>query len=299
MEKETEKFYLNFCKKTQSKDGSWEQRFFTDGKLAPCWGYQIDETASVIYGIYEHYKHTKNIKFLKDTFRMCENAIKFLKKYVEDICTEKNEMHDSYDIWEMCEGIHAYSLASIYAAFISMMKIYEQISGTYENSKESANKKINELKEYIYKINRYVSNNLVDKDENIILRNNKDKNTDVSVIGCIVPFNMFSEKDKKMKNTAEKIEMTLRTYTGGFLRFQGDNYRGGQSPWPITTLWMSMYYKKIDELQKAKEGFDFVVKSATKHGLLAEQVDNNLMESNWVIGLGWSHAMFINYLFNM
>ena len=55
MEKETEKFYKNFCKMTQSKNGMWEQRFYTDGRLAPCWGYQIDETASVVYGVYTHY----------------------------------------------------------------------------------------------------------------------------------------------------------------------------------------------------------------------------------------------------
>ena len=35
MTKETEKFYENFCKKTQSKNGMWEQRFYTDGSLAP------------------------------------------------------------------------------------------------------------------------------------------------------------------------------------------------------------------------------------------------------------------------
>lgn len=39
MTKETEKFYSNFCRMTQSKNGMWEQRFYTDGKLAPCWGY--------------------------------------------------------------------------------------------------------------------------------------------------------------------------------------------------------------------------------------------------------------------
>ncbi len=37
----------------------WEQRFYTDCKLAPSWGYQVDETASVIYGVYEHYLATK------------------------------------------------------------------------------------------------------------------------------------------------------------------------------------------------------------------------------------------------
>ncbi len=84
MGKETEKFYKVFCKKTQSKNGMWEQRFFTDGKLAPCWGYQVDETASVVYGVYEHYKVTKSEKFLKDNLRMCEKAIDFLKKYIKD-----------------------------------------------------------------------------------------------------------------------------------------------------------------------------------------------------------------------
>ena len=84
MEKESDKFYRNFCKKTQSKNGMWEQRFFTDGKLAPCWGYQVDETASVIYGVYEHYKYTKSEKFLKDCLHMCEKATDFLEKYVKD-----------------------------------------------------------------------------------------------------------------------------------------------------------------------------------------------------------------------
>jgi len=80
MTEETEKFYKIFCKKTQSKSGMWEQRFYTDGRLAPCWGYQIDETASVIYGVYEHYKQTKNKKFLKETLKMCENAVRIFRK---------------------------------------------------------------------------------------------------------------------------------------------------------------------------------------------------------------------------
>ena len=48
MREEVEKFYSVFCQKTQSKTGRWQQRFYTDGRLAPCWGYQIDETASVV-----------------------------------------------------------------------------------------------------------------------------------------------------------------------------------------------------------------------------------------------------------
>lgn len=125
MEKETQKFYKVFCKNTQSKNGMWEQRFYTDGRLAPCWGYQIDETSSVIYGIYNHYEKTKNIKFLKENLKMMEKASKFLQSYVEDVIKEKNQMHVSYDLWEMCEGIHLYSMASIFAAFDVMLKTYD------------------------------------------------------------------------------------------------------------------------------------------------------------------------------
>ena len=65
MTKEAEKFYKVFCKMTQGRNGGWEQRFYTDGRLAPCWGYQIDETASVVFGVFRHYQKTKNVKFLK------------------------------------------------------------------------------------------------------------------------------------------------------------------------------------------------------------------------------------------
>ena len=87
--------------------------------------------------------------------------------------------------------------------------------------------------------------------------------------------------------------MTLRTYTGGYIRFENDSYLGGNNPWPIATLWMALYYIKAGNKRIAKEAIEYVAKTATDLGFLAEQVDNKTMKSNWVIGLGWSHAMFI------
>ena len=46
-----------------------------------------------------------------------------------------------------------------------------------------------------------------------------------------------------------------------------------------------MYYQKAGERKKAKECIEFVVNSANEHGLLGEQVDNQTMQPNWVIGL--------------
>ena len=319
MTKETEKFYDVFCKKTQSKNGMWEQRFYTDGTLAPCWGYQIDETASVIYGVYEHYKVTKDIKFLSNNFKMCENALHFILKYLENIFNETEETdlvkkeieekvkeegrqrdkiykHVSYDLWEMNEGVHLYSLASIYGALNAMLGIYDEIKPKYENNRlklEQIAKSTSKIQEEINNIKKYVEKNMYDENTKTLRRNTNDNKMDSSMIGAVYPFELFGAKEKKVLNTVEKINMTLRTYTGGYLRFEQDSYLDGKYPWPVSTLWMAMYYLKAGNKKMAQECFNFVTNSASELGFIAEQVDNNTMKPAWIIGLGWSHAMYI------
>lgn len=298
MTKETEKFYNVFCKMTQSKNGMWEQRFYTDGKLAPCWGYQIDETASVVHGVYSHYEYTKNEEFLKNNLQMCEKAVDFLKKYVRDLFDETGKYHVSYDIWEMYEGTHLYSLASIYSAFESIKKIYKVLGknvSEFENNRlkgEKINKNIQEISALQIQIKEFIERNLYDETRKSYVRNTDDKRIDISLLGAVIPFKVFSPKEKKIQNTVENINLTIRTYTGGYKRFENDHYRNG-APWPIANLWMTLYYLEIGEKKKAKETFDFVLKTAGKHSLLGEQVDNQTLKPNWVLGLGWSHAMFI------
>ncbi len=289
MTDQTTKFYTNFCKKTQSKNGMWEQRFYTDGRLAPCWGYQIDETASIIYGIYEHYKMTKDKEFLKQVYPMCQKvplgtfpfgiSVTFGTSNKDNASTQ-----ESYDLWEMHEGVHLYSLSAIYAALKAMIAIKQELNET---------KGIEELEENTREIKDYCIKNFCDEQSKTLKRNNKDNIMDISLLGTIVPFSMLDAEQKEVKNTIEKINMTLRTYTGGYLRFQNDNYMGGNNPWPIATLWMALYNMKIGKKEEARNQVELITKTATKHGFLAEQIDNETMQSKWVIGLGWSHAMYI------
>ena len=320
MNEQAEKFYKVFCKRTQSRNGMWEQRFYTDGKLAPCWGYQVDETASVVYGVYEHYKYVKSEKFLKDVLPMCERAIKFLKDYVKDwlgikvvvnkkdvvqeeieaeFCKRKGHKYPiSYDLWEMCEGVHMYSIASIYAAFDSMLKIYKALgknTSNFENNRlkeDKVSKNKQELEKLMIQLKKFINVNFYDEEKKSYVRNVEDKKMDISILGAVTPFNIFKPKEKKIQNTVERINLSLRTYTGGYQRFEHDHYMNG-NPWPIANLWMTLYYISSGEKRKAKETFDFVVKTAGRHDLLGEQVDNNTLQPNWVFGLGWSHAMFI------
>ena len=292
---EAKDFYIKFCKNTQSKNGMWEQRFYTNGNLAPCWGYQIDETASVVYGICEHYKFKKDIEFLKQSIKMCENAVEFLFKYIENLLeideedsvkkeielknknTNKIEVHLSYDLWEMNEAAHLYSLASIFSAFDAMIYMDEELQKNNNSNRIKQeivlNRKL-KLEKYKDLIKKYITNNFYDEKQKIFYRNLTDKKMDISLLGIFVPFGLLSTSEKSAKNLAEKINMTLRTYTGGYLRFEGDNYYGGKNPWVISTLWMALYYIKADKKNKAMECLDFVVKTASENCLLAEQVDN-------------------------
>ena len=296
MEKDSEKFYSEFCKKTQSKNGMWELRFYTDGRLAPCWGYQIDETASVVYGVYEHYEKVKDKKFLKENLKMCENAIIYLEKYIDDLLEGKNTFQLSYDLWEEFEGFSLYSLSSIFGAFSAMLNIYKEIKDSFENNRlklESINKQTKILEERLRNIKEYCLKTFYSENKKSYVRNVVDEKIDISTLGTVTPFKMFTPKEKNIENTVERINMTLRTYTGGYIRYENDTYMGGYNPWPIATLWMACYYLEAGDNKRALENFAFVTNSASEHGLLGEQVNNDAMKPAWVIGLTWSHAMYI------
>ncbi len=315
MNNETELFYNKFCQVTQSKNGMWEQRFYTDGKLAPCWGYQVDEVASVVYGVYEHYENTQNKEFLKNNLKMCENAIKFLIEYVQNILdVDDNDLvkralqakykksfepakQISYDLWEMNEGVHLYSICAIVASFETMNKIYNEIDDIDEKNTrlkiEKRNKLISQINRYKNLLKNFIRENLIDEKSKTLKRNLKDNKMDISIIGAVYPFNVFDADEKVIRNTVDKINMTLRTYKDGYLRFEGDSYMDGDKPWVITTLWMALYYIKIGHISSAEKCFKYVVNSCAKYGFLSEQVSNEDENFQWVIGLGWSHAMFI------
>lgn len=287
----TELFYEKFLKRTQMFNGMWEQRFFTDGTLAPCWGYQIDETASIIWGAYKYYetlKHCKNYenkKFLYTNMKMLEKAIKFVDFYVEnELKNSTGKLRKSYDLWEMNEGISLYGIASIYGAYDSMEKMCNILG-------RECNIVYREKKAYLRK---YVLENLVDKQKNVLKRNNTDGLVDISILGAVIPFEMFDLEEEIVKNTVLEIEKNLKTFNYGFLRFPNDNYIGGKSPWIIATAWMGMYYKKVGRVEEAKKAMEFILNASTPLGLLPEQSSIDFSE-RWIIGLGWSHAMFIAF----
>lgn len=104
---------------------------------------------------------------------------------------------------------------------------------------------------------------------------------------------MFGTNEKEVLGTIKQIDEKIKTHTGGYLRYENDGYVGGKNPWPLSNLWMALYNLENGDTNKAIQNFDFVVNSSLESGLLGEQVDNETLQPIWVIGLAWSHSMFL------
>jgi len=274
-------YYSKFLPLTQSSNGMWEQRFYTDGSLAPCWGSQIDQTASAIIGlIEEHNISTNELKIIQEA--AIENGIDYL---VSSIDNEGLQI-DTYDIWENYFGKDQYSLASIYCAF------NKYVEGNFDVNKTTT------IKELMNKIRQNIFNRFWDDEKQSYVKAKENRVICSSALALVYPFELCDPIDEKMLSTVNAIERHLKTNIGGIKRVEGDSYIGGNNSWVISTLWLSLYYIKkynitndINDNIKALEYFDWVTNHASTYEYLPEQV----LEKNelWVNGLAWSHAMYL------
>lgn len=284
----TRKFYY-WSASAQCSDGSWAQRYYLDGSVAPNWGLQVDETGSILWGMWKHYEATGSLEFLRDMWKSIKRGADFLISYRD---SHTGLPSDCYDIWEERIGQHTYSAATVYGGLISASKAAEKI-GFYEDAERWA-AVAEDMKRAIEKFcwdsisGRFARSIRIDNGTLI-----KDFTADVSLLGLVYPFGVFEARDERMISTARLIEKRLWSpKIGGLKRYENDTYMGG-NPWILTTLWLAYYYTLIDEDEKARDLFEWAVSHATPMGLFPEQIHRNTGKPAWVIPLTWSHAMFV------
>ncbi|HZK26216.1 MAG TPA: glycoside hydrolase family 15 protein [Thermoclostridium sp.] len=309
---ETERFY-DWVIKVQDSEGFWHQRYNMNGNLAPSWGIQIDETGTILFGIWQHFLHVRSKSFLEKVWPTVLKAIKFLEGFIDE---DTGLPLPSFDLWEERMGEHTYSTAAVIAGFNAAADIGEQLGvkkqkiyhwrTIADNMKKSLEKTLidnqNEtfLRSVRVKLNPWgnePSSNTV-----VINVNSKgysrevsmvDDKIDISLLGTVVPFNIYEPEDTVVRNTVKKIEDTLLcSNVGGIYRYEGDDYAGG-NPWIVSTLWLALYYIRLGDITKAREYFNWSIKSATSLGFLPEQVCKHSGKPCWVIPLTWSHAMYV------
>ncbi len=308
--------FYKWAVSVQDEDGSWQQRFHMDGNLGPCWGLQIDETGTILWGMLNHYNYIKKIEFLNSVWASVEAGANFLISFIDE---GTGLPKPSFDLWEERFGEHAYSSAAVYAGLHSASEI-ARILGKSNEYYQKWNDVADKIKQAIVKCfwkedyRRFIRSIRVklngwgeepSQNTTIIEVNAKgykrdvtleDWIVDVSLIGLSIPFEVFDANDPMIKDTVSLIEQVLTSSgVGGIKRYENDTYIGG-NPWILTTLWVALYHAKTGNYSKAKEYLYWAANGKTELGLLPEQINKDTGRPDWVIPLTWSHAMYVHVL---
>lgn len=309
MTEEAERFYLVWAKKAQLPNGAWQQRYYLDGKLAPSWGIQMDEIASIIYGAWEHYEFTKKIRFLEEMWGVIKPATLYL---MNNIDSETGLPNPSYDLWEERFGEHSYTAAAVVGALRCSANMAEELKVDLPLAKlwrETSDSMVKSIEKNLWSEDdkRFLRGRRTRLNwwncETLEVETNKmgyklqvadvDNTVDISLLGLSYPFNIFDAKDDRIKKTVRAIEDRLDGFpSGGFGRYEHDGYIGG-NPWIVSTLWLGLYYASVGDVEKCKNQIIWATKSATNLGFLPEQIDKFNGKPAWVMQLAWSGAMYI------
>lgn len=273
MNESVEKFYTIWAEKAQLDNGLFEQRYYVSGELAPSWGIQIDETSAMLIGIN---KFGKCRKLENVVYKATDALLNFLG---EDFLPRA-----SYDLWEERKGIHLYSSASIYEALKAGKDMLSKINRLkYKTIILKIEKTLPKIKDAIKKA--FVCND-------VLKRSLDNEQVDISLLSVVTPFDIFDINEPFVKNMVNKVESNLKLPNGGYMRYENDNYIGGNA-WIISSLWLAMYYIKVGNKERAIELFDWVTNHADTLSFLPEQIERNGDKTAWVSQLAWSHAMYV------
>lgn len=286
----------------RSWGSSWHPWVDANGK--PQLPIQEDETALVLYSLWQHYARFHDLEFVAPHFRSLVVAgANFMLNYREP---HTKLPGPSYDLWEERRGILTYTTATVYAGLIASAN-FATIFGEVELAQKyqhAAEEIKNATLQYLWdeEAGHFLRMITVDEQGNI----QKDKTVDSSVCG-VFQFGMLAADDEHVVRTMEVVEQTLWAHTevGGMARYENDYYyqvthdlsQAQGNPWFICTLWLAQYRiavaKTIDDLHKALPLLEWARAHALPSGVMAEQVNPFTSEPLSVSPLTWSHAELV------
>lgn len=307
--------FFEFCAKSLSEEGFLFHKYNPDGSVGSSWHpyvqngrfqlpIQEDETALVLFALWEHYSQHKQIELSQSLYAtLIRPAAKFLIRYIDD---RVNLPKPSYDLWEERRGIFTFTSCSVYGGLMAAAK-FASLFGDDRRCvryKETAQKIRNGIETYLYdkEIGRFIRGIYVDHDGSIT----KDLTLESSLYGLFA-FQVFDPNDNRVVRTMEAVEkgLTVKSMVGGVCRYQNDYYfQKSQdianipgNPWIICTLWMAEWRiaraTSLADLQKPLETLKWVVKNAFESGVLPEQLDPYTGKPLSVAPLTWSHSTYV------
>lgn len=306
--------YFQFCDKTISDGGYFMHKYRPDESLGSSWHpwikdgkitlpIQEDETALIVYALWNHYELSKDIEFVEDLYNsLIKPAAEFMVSFRDETTALPKA---SYDPWEEKMGIFTYTTATVIAGLLAASN-FARILGKADSSRRYAQAADemrsaitthlwNEAGGYFYKALHVDGGSIAHEDT-----------IDMSAFYGLVAFATFDVNDERITRFAETVqkELLCETKISGFARYKGDRYfrqKGSEdvpgNPWVITALWMAQYHiakaKDSNGLQEARKWIEWTVARALPSGILAEQFDPHTGEHLSAMPLTWSHAEFV------
>ncbi|MGB9803276.1 glycoside hydrolase family 15 protein [Desulfofundulus sp.] len=312
--REAREFYC-FAARVQNSDGSWQQRYFTNGFWAPTWGKQIDQVGAVLWGYHHHFKLTRDVEFLNEIWPSTLLGAAYLLEHL----SPNGLPEPGLDLWEDNFIQSTYAAAAIYGGLTGAAALAKSIGATekeqeWSRAAETIRKSIlthlwnPDRQCFMRGINRRVScydyRCALERNEQAWKENEptgiyeiywvpKDTRIDSALLGLVFPFRVLEPGDPLINSTVKTITRILgNSRAGGIHRYEWDDYRGG-NPWMLTTLWLGLIHTLRGEHDTARTIYRWALNNASPTGLLPEQVDKERGGPAWAMPLGWSHAMFI------
>jgi glucoamylase len=298
---------LDWLVAAQSPDGLYEQRHWSDGRVAPTWGLQLDETGAVLHAIGEAARVLEDATIVA----RCWPTVRAGADALADLLDVETGLPPaSLDAWEERVGVHTYTVAATIAGLEASARMADgrdddaaaRWTGAAARCRAALDAHL--WSEGHGRFLRSVAVARDDADGAPVPPRHQppgrpahpvrsvdpiDATIDASLLGLAYPFGVLAHDDPRLVATIDAIEQALRAGPG-LLRYPGDSYVGG-NPWLLTRLWLGLARRAPGSRMPA-DGIAEVAGTATDGLLLAEQVDERTGRPVWVVPLAWSHAFY-------
>lgn len=307
--REEPKRFFEFCRDILTTDGYLMHKYQPDRAIGSTWhplvhnmhaelAIQEDETAIVLYMLGEYYDHTEDKDFV---FSLYNTFIQPTANFLSDFLDEQTELpHASYDLWEEKFLTSTYTTAVVYQALLVAADFAERFE--YPDDavrwRKVAATLLGNMKVFFDPKREVFRKGYLLQDDGSL---QFDEVLDTSSFYGVMMFAMHDMGPEQTDKTAKAIEDILLDHSpsGGAPRYEHDKYFEADpeyqgNPWFVTSLWMSQYYIRRGQLDKAKKYIDWTLSLALPSGMLSEQVHPKTGAPLGVTPLVWSHAELLN-----
>ncbi len=270
---------LAWSLRTQSAEGVWLQRHWTDGFLAPSWTpLQLDQTGAMLLAYEAAFRELRDDSLDRELWLAARQAADFLVELREP---GTGLPGPSYDLWEEDDGRHAYTAASV----IGGLRAAAAMAGRHERRRaEGYSRAADEVRDAL-------ETELWSEERGHYVRSTEDPRLDSSLFGLAWPFGAVDARSPRMRSTVNAIERALAVGAGGLRRYEGDTYAGGNA-WVLAALWLGLVRRQAGDQAGHLRSLVYARDVQTALGLLPEQVTDDGRPA-WVVPLTWSHAMLV------